>query len=111
QNEFQVNSFLNENNIAKYAVIHAGARRVLRQWEPARFAQVCQYLKDRYKLEIVCAGTQEDEATIQEIQSKLDFKIHSFTQGFSLADFSCLCSKASFYIGNESGPLHIASAF
>ena len=45
------------------------------------------------------------------MEELLNFKSFSFTNGFSLSEFSCLCSKANFYVGNESGPLHIASAF
>src|SRR5690606_14559545 len=36
---------------------------------------------------------------------------YDITEGFSLSVFSAFCSRASFYLGNESGPMHIASAF
>lgn len=107
----KVEFFLKENGIDKFAIIHAGARRQLRQWPLERFALAVEYLHRKYKLDIVFAGTEEDESAIDSITSDLGFKTYKFTRGFSLSQFSCLCSKASVYLGNESGPLHIASAF
>ncbi len=107
----RVNEFLETNNIKAFAIIHAGARRKLRQWNHERFALAAQYLHDRYGLQIIFAGSGEDAQDIAAIRSQLSFPAYDFTAGFSLSQFSCLCSRASFYLGNESGPMHIASAF
>ena len=106
----KVQTFLTENTISKFAVIHAGARRVLRQWPKERFAMVAEFMKKMHGLDIVFAGTKEDEADIAEICMDLAFKTYNFTEGYSLSQFACLCSKADIYVGNESGPLQIASA-
>jgi heptosyltransferase-3 len=106
----KVQAFLSHNTIAKFAVIHAGARRVLRQWPKERFAMVAEFMKKMHGLDIVFAGTKEDEADIAEICMDLAFKTYNFTEGYSLSQFACLCSKAGIYVGNESGPLQIASA-
>jgi len=106
----KVLAFLSDNAIEKFAVIHAGARRVLRQWPKERFAMVEEFMKKMHGLDIVFAGTKEDEADIAEIGMDLAFKTYNFTEGYSLSQFSCLCSKADIYVGNESGPLQIASA-
>ena len=106
-----VSVFLAENRIKKFAILHVGARRILRQWPLERFAQIANFLHTQYQLEIIFAGTSVDEPQIGIVKELLNFKSFSFTNGFSLSEFSCLCSKANFYVGNESGPLHIASAF
>ncbi len=110
QDREKVNHFLQVNGLQKFAVIHAGARRVLRQWPKDRFALAAAYLKDMYQLDIVFAGTEEDEKDIDEIVSGLKFSTYKFTRGYSLSQFSCLCERAEIYVGNESGPLQIASA-
>jgi ADP-heptose:LPS heptosyltransferase len=107
----KVEDFLSVNEIQKFAIVHAGARKKLRQWPLDRFALAIQFLKRKYNLDIVFAGTEEDEADINVIAEKVDFKTYKFTRGFSLSQFSALCSKASFYLGNESGPLQIAATF
>ncbi|MCC6817895.1 MAG: glycosyltransferase family 9 protein [Bacteroidia bacterium] len=106
-----VDDFLQKNSIHKFAIIHAGARKRLRQWPLERFALAAQYLYERYQYAIVFAGTEEDEADIKQITNHLHFETFLFTRGFSLSQFSCLCSKAHVYLGNESGPLQIASTF
>ena len=107
----KVEDFLASNHIGKYAIIHVGARRKLRQWNLDRFALVAQYLRERYGMDIIFAGSAEDNSDIAQVQALLPFASYRFTEGYSLSQFSCLCSKASFYLGNESGPMHIASAF
>lgn len=111
EDDKKVDGFLESNGIKRFAVLHAGARRTLRQWPLDRFALAADYLKKQLGFDIVFAGTEEDETAIRTISDKLDFKTFLFTRGFSLSQFSSLCSKANFYLGNESGPLHIASAF
>jgi ADP-heptose:LPS heptosyltransferase len=106
-----VQEFLDRQQVVKFAILHAGARRKLRQWNLDRFALAARYLHEKHGLDIVFAGSPEDSHDIAVINSYLDFRTHDFTTGFSLSQFSCLCSRASFYLGNESGPLHIASAF
>ncbi len=106
----KVEQFLQSNGIQNFAVFHAGARRVLRQWPKDRFSKTAAYLKEMYQLEIVFAGTEEDEKDIEEISAPLKFTTYKFTKGYSLSQFSCLCERAQIYVGNESGPLQIASA-
>ncbi|MES2617840.1 MAG: glycosyltransferase family 9 protein [Bacteroidota bacterium] len=106
-----VEEFIKQHSIGRYAVFHIGARRVLRQWPLERFALLAEFVKTNFQLAIVFAGTKEDEQHINAAKAQLPFETFSFTEGFSLSQFSYLCSGASLFIGNESGPLHIASAF
>jgi len=106
-----VNEWIALNKIQKFAVLHAGARKKLRQWNLDRFALAAEYLHHTYGFEIVFAGAKEDQKDITIINSYLNFQTFDFTTGFSLSQFSYLCSLADFYLGNESGPMHIASAF
>src|SRR5574343_44633 len=110
QDKEKVNHFLQVNGLQKFAIIHVGARRVLRQWPKSRFTQITAFLKEIHGLDIVFAGTEEDEKDINEIRTGLNFETFLFTRGFSLSQFACLCQHATIYVGNESGPLQIASA-
>jgi hypothetical protein len=77
-----VQDFLAKNQITRFAIIHAGARRKLRQWPKDRFAKAVDYLKNMYQLDIVFAGTQEDEADIEDIKKGLNFQTYNFTKGY-----------------------------
>ncbi|MFM9944560.1 MAG: glycosyltransferase family 9 protein [Bacteroidia bacterium] len=105
-----VSDFILKNQLTHFAVIHCGARRVLRQWPAHNFAALILILKEKYKLQIVFAGTEEDELVIDEIIRLSKTEAIICTRNFSLLHFAALVEKAKLFIGNESGPLHIAAA-
>ena len=104
-----VSKFISENRLTRFAVIHCGARRILRQWPVQNFAALVKILKEKYSLQIVFAGTSEDEPAINEVIELSNIEAILCTRNFSLMDFSVLVSRASLFVGNESGPLHIAA--
>lgn len=106
-----VDDFLNQNKINQFAVFHVGARRKLRQWNLDRFAFVADYLINNYQFQVVFAGTKNEEQDILMVQNFMKNESFRFCNDFSLSQLTVLCSKSSFFIGNESGPLHIASVF
>ena len=104
-----VEDYLNKNQIRKYAVIHCGARRKLRQWSISNFVWLARHLKEAYGLGIVFVGTSEDEPDIEAIVSQLPIKSFVSTRDFNLLQFAALTSNATVFVGNESGPIHIAA--
>ncbi len=105
----KVNEFKAKNRLHQYAVMHAGARRMLRRWPPSGFAAIATWLRETYDFEIVFAGDTHDEELVNFIQSKIPFTTFNICGTFSLLEFAALVSQANLYIGNESGPLCIAS--
>jgi heptosyltransferase-3 len=104
------NQFLNQNKINQFAVFHCGARRKLRQWKESNFIAVAKYLNQHYQLQIVFAGDESDMEMIARMQKSLDFTSFSIAGKFSLPTFAALCKRARVFLGNESGPLHVAAA-
>ncbi|MCC6722847.1 MAG: glycosyltransferase family 9 protein [Bacteroidia bacterium] len=101
--------FLNNNLLTNYAVLHCGARKLLRQWSPANFASISKYLIEKYNLKIVFAGTKDDDEIIDKIISLANIDAIKCNDNFTLLNFAQLVKNATIYIGNESGPLHIAA--
>ena len=104
-----VDEFIVEKKIQNFAVIHCGARRILRQWPVENFASLIKILKEKYKLQIVFAGTEEDESVINQIIELSKIEAFICTRNFSLLHFASLVQRAKLFVGNESGPLHIAA--
>ena len=102
--------FLVQNQLNRFAVFHCGARKKLRQWKEANFIQAAVYLKKTHSLDIIFAGDETDIPMISRMQAALDFKSYSVANSFSLSAFGALCKQAQVFLGNESGPLHIAAA-
>jgi ADP-heptose:LPS heptosyltransferase len=85
----------------KYAVLHPFASAPDKQWRAERFCEVARYLSLWNIKPVFLAGPQDSVAAFRE---------HQIVQG-SLNDVKALLSKAAVFIGNDSGPAHVAAAF
>lgn len=102
--------FIEENGIASFAVLHMGARRELRRWPAEQFVALASYLRKEKGLALVFAGDQSDVSIIEQVQQQLDFPTYSTALALNLMEFAALLTHATLFVGNESGPLHIAAA-
>ena len=88
-----------------YAVLHAGAAYATKRWQSDGFRAIAGELRERHKLEpVFVAGPDE---------GRLAEQAGGFTvrQGLPLRDLMALLSGASLFVGNDSGPGHLAAAF
>ncbi len=105
----RVKQYLSENGINKFAVLHAGARKVLRRWPASNFANLAIWLKHTHQLDCIFTGDASDNKLVQTIQMEIPFKTFNTCSLFDLTEFGALVQQAALYVGNESGPLCIAS--
>jgi ADP-heptose:LPS heptosyltransferase len=85
----------------RYAVIHPFASAPQKKWPAERFCEVARYL-NLWNIIPVFLANQADDAS--------PFAAHKIFRG-KLSDVKALLSKASVFIGNDSGPAHMAAAF
>jgi heptosyltransferase-3 len=85
----------------RYAVLHAFASEPGKQWPGERFSEVARYLS-LWNIEPVFLAGPDDNAD--------QFRTHKVFSG-TLADAKAVISGASLFLGNDSGPAHIAAAF
>ncbi len=85
----------------RYAVLHPFASSPEKQWAAERFCEVARYLNLWNITPIFLAGPHDDAAA---------FKAHRVFQG-TLSEAKAVFSKATVFIGNDSGPAHMAAAF
>ena len=85
----------------RHAVLHPYASSSPKQWPAERFAEVARYLKLWNIHPVFLAGPLDNTAP---------FRGHDILQG-NLAEVKALLSNASLFIGNDSGPAHLAAAF
>jgi len=88
-----------------YAVLHAGAAYATKTWQLSHFLRLASQLRKRHGLEpIFVAGPGEAD---------LSAKVSGFgvRHGLPLADLMSLLAGARLFVGNDSGPAHIAAAF
>ncbi len=86
-----------------YAVIHPMASEPGKTWAAANFIAVAHFLREEAGLEPVFLGAPDEDLAA--------FQSFRVAQGQSLRETKSLIAGASFFIGNDSGPAHLAAAF
>ncbi len=93
--------------------IHAGGAGLqgMKRWAPERFARVARELGEEVPLRLVFFGGEQDRALSQAIVQAGVPNGHIDTCGqLSLSQAIGLLSRLDLFIGNDSGPLHLAAA-
>lgn len=86
-----------------YAVVHPFASSPDKTWPAANFAEAARYLRKERGLEpVILAGPGDDLTPFQGFRSYA---------GQPLETVKALIRNASYFLGNDSGPAHIAAAF
>jgi heptosyltransferase III len=87
---------------APCAVIHPAAATAAKTWPAERFLQVAHWL-EASGTEVVIIGSAADDLS----------PFHAFRTltGAPLADIKSLMASAVLFVGNDSGPAHMAAAF
>lgn len=89
--------------------IHPGAGAIYKQWTEEGFADISDWLSSE-GFQVVFVGGNRDLEGINKIRSIS--KRHSYNLGgkLSLGELMALFEISSIYIGNDSGPMHLADA-
>jgi len=86
-----------------YVVLHPFASQPEKTWPAERFLEVARHLRSQCGLEpVFLSGPADDAAPFQE------FRVW---RGAPLGQVKNLIAGAQLFIGNDSGPAHIAAAF
>jgi heptosyltransferase-3 len=91
-----------------YVVIHPASVMATKRWDPARFAQVGLYLAKQQQLTIVVTAGPGEESFASQVAKDIDGTV--IMLGLSIPELAELIRGARLYIGNDSGPMHLAAA-
>jgi ADP-heptose:LPS heptosyltransferase/GT2 family glycosyltransferase len=92
--------------------IHPGAGNVTKQWPPDHFSALMDLLIERQDVNIVLVGGP-DEVEVADLlleKSQHPGRVATMAGKTSLSELPRLLLNCALYIGNDSGPKHIASA-
>jgi heptosyltransferase-3 len=107
----KVSHYLELEGISKYVLMHLGARDEARRWPMERYAEVIAHINKTYSLPCLLVGGPDDkelnDGCLALVQSKVNVNV---VGEFNLLEYAALCESAALFVGNESGPLHIAAA-
>ncbi len=92
--------------------IHPGAGNITKQWPEDHFAALIDLLVERNDVHILLVGGLDEVEVADALRGRIQHPeaVASMAGQTSLADLPGLLKNCVLYIGNDSGPKHIAAA-
>ena len=94
---------------APHVVMHSCTGWVYRNWPVPKVAAFASRLQERYDADIVLIGSEEDRYFIEGVERAMKTG-PTVLLGLPLLTLCALIGEADFFVGMDSGPLHIAAA-
>jgi len=86
-----------------------GTRAAKKKWPVERFIEVAQHLLESLDARFVLVGSHDDVAEMQAMKEALGAAI-VFDGQVTLQKIAALMEYCDLFVGNDSGPMHIAAA-
>lgn len=91
-------------------VLHPGSPIELKRWPPEKFAQLADILARKLDFQVVLVGSISEQPISREVCVRSGVEIADLTGKTDLETLVGLLSLCELFIGNDSGPMHIAAA-
>jgi len=86
------------------------SRWASKNWPIARFAELANALVKQKNASIVLLGSPDDREECAELEKRIDGKVLNITGKCSIPELGGAIEKVDLFIGNDSGPMHMAAA-
>jgi len=96
----------------RLACVHPGCGTPTRVWPPGHFAALIDLLVSNHDLDVAMIGSPDEAETVAEVLNKVAHKeaVRSLVGKTSLEDLPAIIGSSVLFVGNNSGPNHIAAA-
>ncbi len=92
----------------KFIVLHPGASCISKMWSQENFAKVANSLSRRFNVKVVLVSSPDQVKIGEKVKDLMESKPLFLCGKTSLGELGALFKKASLFISNDSGPVHIA---
>jgi heptosyltransferase-3 len=92
-----------------YALLHPAALYATKQWAPENFARLGAWLEGEAGLSVVYACGPGETAVLDAVESAAGGAIRRLAAA-GLGQFAAALAGARLFVGNDSGPAHMATA-
>jgi len=90
-------------------VIHPGARQEYIRWKKEGFAEVADLLAREFKAKIVLSGSTGERGLVEAVAAMMQTR-PVLAIGLELTQLVSVIKRSALFIGNSTGPMHIAAA-
>jgi heptosyltransferase-2 len=81
-----------------------------KRWHPERFAAVADHIADRHGAALIVTGSSVDYVAAEAVRAAAKSVIHNLSGKLTLRQFCALTERASLFVTNDSGAMHVAAA-
>lgn len=108
-------AILGRNNLSledNFVVLHPILKAKYRAWRINGYAKLCDYLKDKFNIPtiLVCGKSEAEIDFTNKIAEMTEHDPLNLGGKLSLRELVFLISKATLFVGIDSGPMHMAAA-
>lgn len=111
--ETDIDNYLRKHGIKrneKFVVIHPGSGGSALDWPLKKFAELNDRLQNELNVKVIMTGGSGEEQIVGAAAQQTKFKPIEIVGQLNLKELGALLEKASLFIGNSTGPLHLAVA-
>lgn len=91
-------------------VIHPGGRFQSKRWAVEKWARLADLIQGDSGVPVVITGGESEREDVSTITYKMKTAVHSLVEQTTVLELAALLKRATLFIGNDSGPTHIAAA-
>jgi lipopolysaccharide heptosyltransferase II len=93
-----------------YVVISPGSNRLARRWPAPRFGRLSSLVRERLAATPIVTGAADDAGLADEVVEASAGAAVSLAGATGVRVFAAVAAGARAFVGNDSGPLHIAAS-
>jgi heptosyltransferase-2 len=113
--KMKTNGWLHRVTVDKHVpkiALGIGAADEARRWPAERFAELCKFLIEEYDAQLILIGAGAEDAADAATIVRLTESSHvlNAVDAFSLRETAALLENGQLFVGNDSGPMHLAAA-
>lgn len=94
----------------RFVAVHPGARWWFKSWPAHRFAALIDYIQGKLGLKVALLGGDQEQDIAKAVLEHMETGCRSLVGRLTLLELAALLRRAALFIGNDSGPMHIAAA-
>lgn len=101
--------YIGQHALGSFAMLHPAARKPLKRWPIEHYTALAERLYREKGWNVVLVGMGEDMDTLSRIATATSVPVHLLVDK-PLLHVAALAERAQLFVGNDSGPMHIAAA-
>jgi ADP-heptose:LPS heptosyltransferase len=91
--------------------VHVSGGRLVKQWDPARFAEVAARLAESHDTTIVLTGGPADRTMVDQVKAVLPpARVLDVAGSLDLLELAALLEQLDVLVTGDTGPMHLAAA-